>query len=99
MESRFGTKCRRSSWLLWMTLLVFVLSLATPLCRGAEYPELSSARVAAIAQMLPENPEGTGRPCADRVAWEKVAPLYTGSVRQAAEFLRAPIPAGRRQLH
>lgn len=39
------------------------------------WAELKPARIAAIAQMLPAQPAGFGRPCADRAFWQSPATL------------------------
>ncbi len=56
------------------------------------YPELSEARRAAIAQMLPEKPAGFGSPCTDRAAWEPVAQFFQPSVQHAETFIASPLP-------
>jgi hypothetical protein len=73
-------------------IFALVLLLVAPASAFAEYPELSAARIAAIAQMLPDKPAGFGVPCSDRTAWEAVAQFYQGSVRQAATLIADPLP-------
>ncbi|HOJ21639.1 MAG TPA: hypothetical protein PLY56_08900, partial [Armatimonadota bacterium] len=52
-----------------LALALTALAAATPGAEAAE-PPLDPDRVAAIAAMLPERPEGLGRPISDRAAWE-----------------------------
>lgn len=80
-----------------MGLIALILMLAAPTFTAAQtaaltYPELSKARRAAIAQMLPEKPAGFGVPCADRVAWEPVAQFYQSSVQRAETLIASPLP-------
>jgi len=56
------------------------------------YPGMSDARIAQIAQMLPEQPAGFGVPCSDRAAWEPVAHNFQNSVQEAEQFIASPLP-------
>jgi len=52
------------------------------------------ARIAAIAEMLPESPVGVGRPIEDRQAWQAVAvaPGFEQIVSEAERLMGQPIP-------
>ena len=69
-----------------------LILLAAPLWASTEYPDLSQARIDALAQMLPAHPAGFGVPCSDRSAWEKVAPLYQPDMQLAEQFIASPLP-------
>jgi hypothetical protein len=76
------------------TMITLALLLAEPMVATAQhYPELSDARIAEIATMLPEKPVGFGRPCTDRTAWEQVAHNYSSSVEKAETLIASPLPA------
>jgi len=53
-----------------------------------------AARVAEIAKMLPEAPQGAGRPISDRQAWDAVAKArgFGEVVRRAERSLEEPMP-------
>ena len=52
------------------------------------------ARVAEIAKMLPERPQGVGRPISDRQAWDAVARArgFGEVIRRSERSLREPMP-------
>jgi hypothetical protein len=75
-----------------MGVFALVALLAFPAWASTQYPELSDARMAAIAQTLPAQPAGFGVPCSDRRAWEPVAKYYQGSVQRAETFIASPLP-------
>ncbi len=52
------------------------------------------ARVDEIAQMLPETPEGLGRPISDRETWDALAatPAYQAVIARAEKLLDEPLP-------
>lgn len=82
-------------WLYWSLAALAFFACSIGSLSSAQYPDLNEARVEQIAQMLPQIPAGTGRPCADRNAWGKVAPIYAADIQRAKQFLQAPIPAWR----
>lgn len=51
-------------------------------------------RVAQIAQMLPDAPEGFGRPISDREAWERIGnhEAFKQVVARAEAYLKEPLP-------
>lgn len=51
-------------------------------------------RIDAIAEMLPDLPQGVGRPAGDREAWDAVAqhPKFDGIVARAEDLLDEPMP-------
>lgn len=55
---------------------------------------LDPSRVAEIAAMLPEKPQGVGRPIGDREAWQALAdaPQFRNVVAEAERLLDAPLP-------
>jgi len=62
---------------------------------------LDSARIEALAAMLPESPVGVGRPIADRQAWQAVAkaPQFKRVVREAERLMARPIPETTDELY
>ncbi|MDE3149353.1 MAG: hypothetical protein KGL37_07780 [Acidobacteriota bacterium] len=82
-------------------ILAMAALLAAPVIASAQnhYPDLSQARIAAIAQMLPEKPAGFGMPCSDRAAWEPVAHIYQDDVQRAEEFIASPLPPWNDQAY
>ena len=66
---------------------------AAPAALAQKYPELSDARIAAIAQMLPDKPAGFGVPCSNRAAWAAVAQQYQASIDKAETLIASPLPA------
>jgi len=56
------------------------------------YPELSQARIAAVAGMLPDKPAGFGAPCADRAVWQPVAAYFAQSIKVSQGLIAAPLP-------
>jgi pimeloyl-ACP methyl ester carboxylesterase len=75
-----------------LLLLAAVLGLAVQGATAAG--PLDPARVKAIAAMLPEHPQGVGRPAADRAAWDKLAaqPAWQQIVRRAEGLRTEPVP-------
>ncbi len=65
------------------------LSAQTP---ALTYPELSQARRAEIARMLPAMPAGFGTPCTDRSAWQSAAQFFEPSVEHAETLIASPLP-------
>ncbi len=65
---------------------------ATGLAASPLAPE--PGRVAEIAKMLPEKPEGVGAPITDRAAWDSVAsqPGFRAVVVGAEQWLKTPMP-------
>ncbi|MFA6563676.1 MAG: heparinase II/III family protein [Verrucomicrobiia bacterium] len=57
-------------------------------------PPVDAARVTAVAAMLPEHPEGVGRPIGERAAWDALAKLkaYRDVVRRAEKLRTQPLP-------
>lgn len=55
---------------------------------------IDQQRVAQLAALLPEKPQGVGRPLADRKAWEALAATgeYKSLLREAEKFSQTPIP-------
>ena len=83
-----------SSFVRHFAIIAVVALFALPAALQAlQYPGMADARIAEIAQMLPENPIGFGVPCSDRAAWQAVAHDYQGSVEKAEAFIAAPLPA------
>jgi hypothetical protein len=73
---------------------VLALLMAGPFfCASQTYPELSDARIAEIAKMLPEKPAGFGMPCANRAAWQVVAHNYAASIEKAETLIASPLPS------
>jgi len=68
---------------------------------GAAEEGLDSARIAAIARMLPESPAGVGRPITDRQAWQAVAaaPGFKEVVSEAESLVAQPIPEASDELY
>jgi len=60
---------------------------------GADVEKLKG-RAEAIAEMLPEAPEGVGRPVTDREAWGRLArhPAYANVVKRAERYLGKELP-------
>jgi len=72
--------------------LLALILLAASAVSFAQYPELSDARIDAIAQMLTEKPAGFGVPCTNRAAWEPIAPNFADSVKLAEGYIANPLP-------
>jgi hypothetical protein len=53
------------------------------------------------AELLPERPQGFGRPLTDRAAWERLAkhPSYRSVVPQAERLLKEPLPESPDELY
>jgi hypothetical protein len=77
-----------------IALFALLLILAIPAIAQTTltYPELSQARRAAIASMLPEKPAGFGVPCANRAAWKAAAQYFQSSIDRAQTLIAAPLP-------
>ncbi len=77
--------------------IAFVLAMAGT----GEAQDIDSARVEEIAQMLPEHPEGLGRPVTDRDAWEQLArtAAFQQIVERAESLLDEPIPEQPDELY
>ena len=84
-----------------IAILALAALLTAPAIASAQnqYPDLSQARIAAIAQMLPEKPAGFGMPCSDRAAWGPVAHIYQDDVQRAEEFIASPLPPWNDQAY
>lgn len=54
--------------------------------------EPDPARIAEIAQMLPQKPFGLCRPISDRAAWAQLADKFGASIRAAEDLVKKPIP-------
>lgn len=76
-----------------MVILALAALLSASAFASEQYPELSDARIAAIAQMLPDKPAGFGVPCSDRAAWATAALHYQKSVQEAETLIASPLPA------
>ncbi|HUV97214.1 MAG TPA: hypothetical protein VMV98_07070 [Acidobacteriaceae bacterium] len=76
----------------FITLTAALLLTAAATAFAQRNPELSDARIAVVAQMLPEKPAGFGVPCSDRTAWSSIASHYDGSVEKAKAFITSPLP-------
>ena len=77
-----------------ITTVCLILA-AGPISVGAERSGAPDpARVAQVAQMLSETPQGVGPTCDDRQAWRKVAQatVFSGAVRAAQKLVPQPIP-------
>ena len=75
-------------------LALFLLAAAfLAVAQAAEAP-LDAERVRAVAALLPERPEGLGRPIADRAAWARLAaePACEALRTRADGFLQTPLP-------
>jgi hypothetical protein len=68
---------------------------------AAPSPPVDAARVTAVAAMLPERPEGVGRPIGDRQAWNRLAagghrehigPAARDVIKRAEKILAQPVP-------
>ncbi len=81
------------------TMIVLGL-LATTNAPAQENP-LDPARVAEIAEMLPEAPEGLGSPASDREAWDALAETeaYANVIRRAEGFLDQTLPEQPDELY
>lgn len=60
---------------------------------GATVRPLAPERIEELTRMLPESPQGMGRPIADRAAWDAVAAdrHFKSIVKDAAKLLQQPI--------
>lgn len=74
-----------------VTVLVLALA-AIPVC-GATPKPLSPQRIEQLAAMLPESPQGMGRPITDRAAWDAIArdPHFKRYLSNAEKLLPQPI--------
>lgn len=79
------------------TLIVIYATVACTFSAVAAEPSSSQAyspdpaRVAKVAQWLPEQPRGFGAPCSNRAAWTAVASHYQGAIAKAEDLLQRPI--------
>ncbi len=75
------------AFLLWTIAFSATGMAASPLAPAPE-------RVAAIAEMLPEQPRGLGAPITDRDAWERLAgqQAYQAVVAYAEDLVKTPMP-------
>jgi len=79
------------------SILLFPLSflLAFPTLQATAADKVPDpALVKKYAALLPERPQGVGRPIGDRQAWQNVAkaPAFQGVVARAEKLLKAPMP-------
>ena len=65
-----------------------------PAAPAKPYAELSPARIAELALLLPEQPRGFGAPCRDRAAWSEVAtnPGFVKLIASTAKQIGQPLP-------
>ncbi len=75
-------------------LLAFLVFLASTIGAQETNQGLDPDRLHAVAAMLPERPEGSGRPLSDRPAWGRLASLeeYKDVIRRAETFLTSALP-------
>ncbi|MCX7824144.1 MAG: hypothetical protein N2689_01120, partial [Verrucomicrobiae bacterium] len=91
----------------WLTALTFLICGGdTACCASPKKPAkptraaapsadgLDPERIRAIAAMLPERPQGVGRPIGDRAAWERFAANASrrAIVKRAEEISSQPLP-------
>jgi hypothetical protein len=57
------------------------------------YGQISAARVHDIAEWIPQQPSGFGRPCSDRAAWSARSSRLTGFLGAAQQAIAIPVPA------
>lgn len=76
------------------TLLLLGLVVLLAAAAEAQVPPPDPARVEEIAPMLPEDPQGLGRPITDREAWDALAgdPAYRAVIARAEKLLTEPLP-------
>jgi hypothetical protein len=69
--------------------------LAGGAARGADVKPLAAERIEQLAALLPDSPQGMGRPITDRTAWTAVAadPHFKRFVAGAEKLLREPLTA------
>jgi hypothetical protein len=81
---------------LLLVMFVVAVSVLAPACAqehlGLAIPELSPARVAEVATMLPEKPAGLGPPCSNRAAWRPELAAFKSNIHPAEEFASKPLP-------
>jgi hypothetical protein len=72
---------------------------AEPLPR--EVTPLDQNRINAVAAMLPDKPNGPGRPITDRTAWDALAalPRYQDLIKRAEAILAKPLPVQTDDLY
>ncbi|MEP0843656.1 MAG: heparinase II/III family protein [Phycisphaerae bacterium] len=77
-----------------IALLALSAVLGSPPELSAQAPLLPSARIEAIAAMLPERPAGVGRPISDRPAWEALSrhAAMKENLQEAEALLKEPLP-------
>ncbi|MFP4250630.1 MAG: carbohydrate binding domain-containing protein [Armatimonadota bacterium] len=87
--------------MLSLVATMIVLGLLASANAPAQENPLDPARVAEIAGMLPEAPEGLGRPAADREAWDALAgtDAYANVIRKAEGLLDEPLPEQPDELY
>ena len=80
--------------------MIVVLGLGVSMT-GAAGQTLDAARVAEIADMLPEAPEGLGSPASDRDAWDALAEsdAYARIILRAEALLEQPLPEQPDELY
>ena len=78
---------------LWIALPVIMLLAVVETGEAAEKP-LDEARVKAVADMLPEQPTGLGKPIGDREAWDKLGEDEAAAkvIAKAEALLKEPLP-------
>jgi len=83
-----------------LTLVAFGLIACTTDATAQDNP-LDPARVLEIAKMLPEAPQGLGRPASDREAWDALAETdaYQSVIRRAEGYLDEPLPEQPDELY
>jgi hypothetical protein len=94
-QSRRETAPVRSGRKIVLLLVMFVVAVTVlaPACAQEHLaiPELSSARVAEVAMMLPEKPAGLGPPCSNRAAWRPELAAFKSNIHPAEEFASKPL--------
>ncbi len=80
---------------------IVVLGLLAATSAAAQENPLDPARVSEIAEMLPEAPEGLGKPASDRAAWDALAETeaYASVIRRAEGYLDEPLPEQPDELY
>ena len=82
----------RRAWQIGAVLVVMTLAVPT---WGATVRKLAPERIEQLAAMLPETPQGMGRPITDRAVWDAIAkhPRYKRFVKDSEKLLQQPIVA------
>lgn len=75
-----------------LVLIAMVVLLAA--AAEAQVPPPDPGRVEEIVPMLPDDPQGLGRPITDREVWDALAatPAYQAVIARAEKFLEQPLP-------